>query len=76
MMQTMIQQCCGEGGLPNFDKMKQFMEQCGKKEFDEDQLAMMKQFCAGKDMPDFEKMKAMMEKCGCHVPESESKTAR
>jgi len=36
MMQTMMQQCCGEDGMPNFEKMKQFMEQCGKKEFGED----------------------------------------
>ena len=56
--------------MPNFVKMKQFMEQCGKKEFDEEQIAMMKVFCAGKGMPDFEKMKTMMEKCGCHIPES------
>lgn len=75
MMQTMMQQCCGEGGMPDFDKIKQFMAQCGKKEFDEDQIAMMKQFCAGKDIPDFEKMKAMMEKCGCHVSETKSEVA-
>jgi hypothetical protein len=29
MMQEMMKQCCGEGGMPDFDKMKQFMEKCG-----------------------------------------------
>ena len=76
MMQTMMQQCCGEDGMPNFEKMKQFMEQCGKKEFGEDQIAMMKQFCAGKGMSDFEKMKEIMEKCGCHVSDSESEVSQ
>jgi hypothetical protein len=70
MMQDMMKQCCGEHGMPDFEKMKQFMEQCGKEGFSEDQLAMMKQFCAGKEMPGVEKMKAMMEKCGCMVSES------
>jgi pentatricopeptide repeat protein len=50
--------------------MKQFMEQCGKKGFTEEHMAMMKAFCAGKDIPDVEKMKVMMEKCGCHIPDS------
>jgi len=70
MMSEMMKQCCGDDGMPDFEKMKQFMEQCGKKEFNEEQMAMMKAFCAEKDKPDFEKMKAMMEKCGCHIPES------
>ena len=71
MMSEMMKQCCGDDGMPNFEKMKQFMEQCGKKGFNEEHMNMMREFCAGKDMPDFEKMKAMMEKCGCHIPESE-----
>lgn len=70
MMQDMMKQCCAEEGMPDFEKMKQFMERCGKEGFSEDHIAMMKQFCAGKDMPDVEKMKAMMEKCGCKVPET------
>ena len=70
MMHEMMKQCCGDDGMPNFEKMKQFMEQCGKKEFNEEHMAMMKAFCAGEEMPDFQKMKAMMEKCGCHIPES------
>ena len=71
MKQSMMKQCCGENGMPDFEKMKQFMEQCGKKDFDAEHISMMKQFCDEKSMPDFEKMKAMMEKCGCHIPESE-----
>jgi hypothetical protein len=71
MKQPMMQQCCGENGMPDFEKMKQFMKQCGKKEFDAEQIDMMKQFCGEKEMPDLEKMKAMMEKCGCQIPESE-----
>jgi len=75
MMNDMMKQCCGADGMPDFEKMKQYMEQCGKKEFGEEHIAMMKEFCGGKDMPDFEKMKVMMKKCGCHVPESESKAS-
>lgn len=69
MMSEMMKQCCGADGMPNFEKMMQFMEQCGTKNLSEEHIAMMKQFCAGRDIPDFEKMKAMMEKCGCQVPE-------
>jgi hypothetical protein len=76
MMSEMMKQCCGTDGMPNFEKMKQFMEQCGKTEFNEEHIAMMKEFCAGESMPDFGKMKAMMEKCGCHVPESESEVSQ
>jgi len=67
MMQEMMKQCCIDDGKPDFKKMKQFMESCGKKAFSEDEIAMMKQFCGQEGMPDFEKMKQLMEKCGCHV---------
>lgn len=67
MMNEMMKQCCGKEGMPDFEKMKQFMQNCGKKEFSEDEMAMMKQFCGQQRMPDTEKMKEMMEKCGCHV---------
>jgi pentatricopeptide repeat protein len=70
MMSEMMKLCCGDDGMPSFEKMKQFMEQCGKKGFTEEHMAMMKAFCAGKDIPDVEKMKVMMEKCGCHIPDS------
>ena len=76
MMSDMMKECCNADGMPNFEKLKQFMEQYRKKEFDEEHIVMMKNFCSGKDMPDFKKMKAMMEKCGCHVPKSESKISQ
>ncbi len=65
MMSEMMKQCCDEHGQPNFEKMKQFMESCGKQDFDDDQIAMMKEFCCQKGMPDMAKMKELMEKCGC-----------
>ncbi|MDH3671156.1 MAG: hypothetical protein OES46_08305 [Gammaproteobacteria bacterium] len=67
MMSEMMKQCCGKEGMPDFEKMKQFMQSCGKKEFSEDEMAMMKQFCGQEAMPDVENMKQLMEKCGCHV---------
>ena len=67
MMQEMVKQCCTDDGKPDFAKMKQFMEHCGKQQFSDDELAMMKQFCAREGMPAVEKMKQMMEKCGCRV---------
>ena len=67
MMHEMMKQCCGKEGKPDFEKMKQFMQSCGKEQFSEDEIAMMKQFCGQAGMPDSEKMKQMMEKCGCQV---------
>ena len=67
MMNEMMKQCCGKEGMPDFEKMKQFMQNCGKKEFSENDMAMMKQFCGQQGMPDAEKMKEMMENCGCKV---------
>jgi len=72
MMEEMMKQCCGPEGKPDFEKMKAFMEKCGKMEFGEDEMRMMKECCAHEGKPDPEKMKAMMEKCGCRVPESAS----
>lgn len=68
MMQEMMKQCCGEGGMPDVQKMEQFMKSCGKKEFGEAEMEMIKQFCCKEGMPDPQKMKALMEKCGCQVP--------
>ena len=65
MMQEVMKQCCGENGKPDFEKMKRFMQSCGKQGFSEDELAVMKQFCGGEGMPDPEKMKQMMGKWGC-----------
>ena len=67
MMIDMMKQCCGQDGKPNFEKMKHFMENCGKEQFSDDDTQMMKQFCGSGGMPDPEKMKELMEKCGCNV---------
>ena len=65
MMNEMMKECCGSDGKPHFEKMKQFMEHCGKTEFSDDQIAMMKQFCGQEGMPNMEKMKELVEKCEC-----------
>lgn len=65
-MSEMMKQCCGAEGKPDFDKMKQFMEHCGKQEFSDDDVSMMEKFCSQEGMPNMSKMKEMMEKCGCH----------
>lgn len=64
-MGEMMKECCGEDGMPDFEKMKGFMEKCGKAEFTDDELKMMRQFCEQTGKPDIEKMKQLMEKCGC-----------
>jgi hypothetical protein len=33
-------ECCTEDGKPGFEKMKHFMEHCGKQQFSEDELVM------------------------------------
>ena len=70
MIEEMMKACCGPEGKPDFKKMKQFMETCGKRQFGEDDIRMMKDCCAQAGKPDFEKMKQLMEKCGCRLPES------
>ena len=65
MMQEIMYQCFTDDGKPDFEKMKQFMEHCGKWDLSEEQIAMMKQFCGHEGMPDIEKMTELMEKCGC-----------
>ena len=67
MMNEMMKQCCGSDGEPNFEKMKRFMEQQGKTDCSDDQIAMMKQLGGEQGMPSMEKMKELMEKCGCHL---------
>ncbi len=63
----MMKQCCTEDGKPDFEKMKEFMQSCGKQGFSESEIAMMKQYCSGAGMPDPEKMMQLMKKCGCHM---------
>lgn len=65
MMGDMMKECCGEDGTPDFEKMKRFMEKCGKTEFGDDEIKMMQQFCSQDVEPDAEKMMQLMEKCGC-----------
>lgn len=65
MMSQMMKQCCDEDGLPDIQKMKGFMQMCGKSEFSDDELAMLKEFCGQRSRPDAEKMMQLMEKCGC-----------
>lgn len=67
-MEEMMKQCCGEGGMPDFEKMKQFMECCGKTEFSDAEMTMMEQCCGREGMPDPKEMQALMEKCGCKIP--------
>jgi hypothetical protein len=72
MMNEMMKQCCGEEGMPNLEKMKEFMEKYGKTEFSQAEVDKMKQFRDQQGKPDFEKMKQFMESCGCRFPGSES----
>ncbi len=69
MMSEMMKQCCSAEGKPDFDKMKHFMEQCGKHEFNDEEVDMMKGFCGQEGMPDMAKMKELMEQ---YVRESSS----
>ena len=65
MMSRMMKECCGKDGMPDFEKMKNFMQTCGKSKFSDDETKMMRQFCGQNGKPDAEKMKQLMEKCGC-----------
>ncbi len=67
-MEDMMKQCCGQGGMPDAAKMRQFMERCGKKEFGETEMEMVKRFCCKEGKPDPHEMKAFTEKCGCWMP--------
>lgn len=67
-MAEMMKQCCGEGGMPDVEKMKQFMESGGKKDFSESEMKMIEQCCGKEGMPDMREMQALMEKCGCKMP--------
>jgi len=69
-MEEMMKHCCGEGGKPDPEKMKQFMESFGKKEFSEAQMKMIHEFCCGEGKPNPQEMKALMEKCGCAQPQT------
>ena len=70
MMEDMMKECCGPEGKPDFEKMKKFMEKCGKTQFGEEEIRMMKECCGKEGMPNVEKMKELMGKCGCRAPET------
>ncbi|NIR30193.1 MAG: hypothetical protein GWN84_12955 [Gammaproteobacteria bacterium] len=71
MMTEMIEQCCRGDGQPDFEKMKAFMQRCGKTEFSEEELAMMRQLCGQGGRPDLEKIGQFMERCGCSSPRTD-----
>ena len=68
VMQWMTKRCCDQTGKPNFERMQDFMERCGKHGFSDEEVSTMHQFCADEDKADFDKMMAFMEKCGCFPP--------
>ncbi len=68
MMNEMMAECCDDDGKLDLNKMKGFMEKCGKQDFSAEELTMMKQFCGPEGKPDTEQMKQLMENCGCCAP--------
>ncbi len=68
MMTGMMAECCSAEGMPDFEKMKIFMEDCGKKEFSATELEKMREFCSCEGKPDFEKIETFMKECSCCVP--------
>ena len=74
MMQEMMNQCCTDDSKPDLNKMKAFMEKCGKQDFSEEELAMMCQTprfflenhsCGPEGRPDAKQMKQLFGNCGC-----------
>ena len=62
---TMMKQCCGDDGKPDFEKMKQFMERCCRERVGDDEMRIMKEICSREGTSDLKKMKELMEICGC-----------
>ena len=75
-MEEMMKQCCGEGGMPDPAKMKQFMESFGKKDLGEAKTEMIKEFCCKEGKPNPQEMKAVIEKCGCSLPQTAKTESR
>ena len=74
MMNEMMAECCGDTGKPDFNKMKTFMEKCGKQDFSGEELAMMceatrfsfeKHCCGPEGRPDTKQMKQLFGDCNC-----------
>ncbi len=68
MMNEIIAECCSDDGKPDFDKLKAFMEKCGKHDFSEGDIAMMNLFCGPEGTLDPRQLKMFMENRGCSVP--------
>lgn len=69
-MDEIMEKCCRGDGKPDFDKMRRFMQQCGKVDFSDTDVGLMQQFCDQDVMPDIAKMKQLIESCGCQIPEA------
>jgi hypothetical protein len=67
-MNEIMAECCGDDGKLDLNKIKAFMEKCGKQDFNEGDFAMMKQFCPPEGTLDPRQLKQFMENRGCCVP--------
>ena len=67
-MNRMMGQCCSGADKPDFDTIKQSLEQRGESEFSDTALQMMKEFCDQERKPDMAKMKQMTELRRCQIP--------
>jgi hypothetical protein len=65
MINEMMAECCGR---PDINRMKAFMEKCGKRDFGKEQFTVMAPFCDPDGKPDARQMKQFMENCGYYVP--------
>jgi hypothetical protein len=75
-MEEMMKQSCGEGGMPDPAKMKEFMQSFGKKDLGEAKTEMIKEFCCKEGKPNPQEMKAVIEKCGCSLPQTAKTESR
>ncbi|MEH6578863.1 MAG: hypothetical protein V7731_17515 [Amphritea sp.] len=64
MKKNMIKQCCDASGKPDYEHIKEFMEQCGKTEFTDEDIKRMKDCCAQRGQLDPEQIKQCLQKCG------------
>ena len=69
MMDEMMKQCCGPDGRADVERLKAFMERCGKKEFSIEEFQLMEEFCARDKAPDAAQMRELMDNCRCHIQE-------
>lgn len=69
-MNEIMQQCCTGDGRADFDKIRRFMEQCGKTHFSHADIGRMQEYCDQAGMADIAKMQDLMVSCGCQFPET------